>query len=215
MIGVLSIVNNMKAQENFYEDKDTKINLLQVKKIYPRVSYYATFSSDSLGEIHKLFSTTLNEKEISNIHHFLSLAKEKEFYNVEITAYMMLDDTKVELYKSKTYTKFAKNYSINPYLLDTLRIYGLDDFQYKSLLKIKDKTYTSKEKFLEDVVSYARIKRSDWSEKNIPILGLGEKGAKFMNGIEELDGENLLDNAAIAEIVKGLRSSYEKYIGIK
>jgi len=210
-----NLVNQEKHSSNFFEYQDTKINLLQVKKVHPRVSYYATLSSDSIYDINKIYSTTLNTKEIKNIEKFLKLSKSSEFYNIEIRAFMMFDDQEIELFKSKNYTKFAKTYSINPYLLETLKIYGLDDFQYKNLLKIKDKKYTSKEKFIEDVLSFARMKRSNWSEKNIPILGLGEKGAKFMHNISEDEVENLIDDSKISEILNELNNSQEKYLGIK
>lgn len=214
-IATYSLVGMNKKGGNFYTYKDTKINLLQVKKIHPRVSYYATLSSDSLPEINKLFSTTLNDKEIQNIEKFLKLSQDSEFYNIEIQAFMMFDDQKIELYKSPTYTKYARKYSVNPYLLETLKIYGLDDFQYANLLKIKDKIYTSKEKFLEDVLTYARLKHSHWSEKNIPILGLGEKAAKFMHNVDTNEKENLLDVKGISEILHGLKEANEKYLGIK
>ena len=210
-VGVYDIVK----KTNFYEYKNSKINLLQVKKINSRVSYYATLAEDKTEDINKKFSTTLNRGEIENIKSFLIAAKNSNFYNIEIVAFMMLDEIRVELYKSDKFIKYAGQYSVNDYLLKTLENYGVDDFQYNNLLTIKDKVYTDKDKFVNDVVTYAKLKKGSWSQENIPKLGLGKKGVKFMDdSINEIKEKHLTDED-IKIIILNLEKALNTYEEIR
>lgn len=203
------------SKSSFYEYRGVKVNLAQVHKIEPRVSYYATLSSDSYEQINKQYSTKLDMNEIQNIKNFLTMAPQSDFYNIEISAYMMFDDEKIELYHSQQYIKLSKEYSVNEYLLETLQAYGIDDFQYKNLLKIKDKKYKSRDKFIDDVILYAKLRRGAWSEKEIPRLGLSKKGDKFMQALPEDLEEKLLQEKDIKAIVVGLTRAYSEYLGIQ
>jgi len=218
LILVIIIIVMLDLQDKpsmFYEYKDSKINLTQVKKIEPRVDYIITLKEDKSRDIFRKYSTPLNEKEIKNIEAILSLAQKSEYYNVEIIAYMMLDAQKVDLYHSNRYVKRVSNYSVNENLLDTLSNYGLDDFQYSNLEKLKGVVYEDSIKFLDDVVAYAKLKKSGWSEDNIPTLGLGTDGIKFMKNIPQEVADNNLSNDDIKGIVGSLNNAYSMYTDIK
>lgn len=209
------ILGAIDSKSSFYAYKGVKVNLAQIHKIEPRVSYYITLSSDTYEQINKKYSVKLDMDEIQNIKNFLKMAPQSDFYNIEINAYMMFDDEKIELYHSEHYIKLAKEYSVNEYLLETLRAYGIDDFQYNNLLKIKDKRYKSRDKFIADVILYAKLRRGAWSEKEIPRLGLSKKGDKFMQALPEDLEENLLQEKEIQAIVVGLTRAYSEYLGIQ
>ncbi|MEA3370206.1 MAG: hypothetical protein U9Q40_02575 [Campylobacterota bacterium] len=201
-------------KKNFYEYESSKINLLQVKKVESRVSYYATLAEDTSHDINRKFSTTLNRDELENIKSFLTAAKSSEFYNIEIVAYLLLDDTSVELYKSEKFIKYAGQYSVNEYLLRTLQNYGIDDFQYKSLLSLKGEVFTDKQKFTDAVVNAAKLKQGSWTQENIPKLGLGKKGVKFMKSATEIKEKHLSDED-IEMILSQLEKALETYEGIR
>ena len=214
-VGVFKLVEESNSKTNFYEYKNSKLNLLQVKRITPRVSYYATLAEDKSEDINRKFSTIFHKKEIQNIEKFLTLAKNSEFYNIEIIAYMMFDKKEVELYKSDRFFKYAGQYSVNEYLLETLNNYGIDEFQYKNLLALKGKTYTDKDKFVNDVVMYAKLKKGSWTDENIPKLGLGKNGVKFMNAVSQGIKENHLADEDIKNIIVNLEKALSVYEGIK
>ena len=214
-VGVFRLVEKSGKKANFYEYKNSKINLLQVKRITPRVSYYATLAEDKSEDINRKFSTIFHKKEIENIKEFLEVAKNSEFYNIEIVAYMMFDNKEIELYKSDRYFKYAGQYSVNDYLLETLDNYGIDKFQYKNLSALKGKIYTDKDKFVNDVVMYAKLKKGSWTGENIPKLGLGKNGVKFMNGVSEEIKERHLIDEDIKNIVMNLEKALSIYEEIK
>ncbi len=214
-VGAFKLDDKSESKTNFYEYQNSKINLLQVKHITPRVSYYATLAEDNTEDINRKFSTIFHKEEIHNIKEFLTLAKNSEFYNIEIVAYMMLDDTEVELYKSDRYFKYAGQYSVNDYLLETLDNYGIDKFQYKNLSALKGKIYTDRNKFVDDVVMYAKLKKGSWTDENIPKLGLGKNGIKFMNGVSNEIKENHLRDEDINNIISSLEKALSVYEEIK
>ena len=214
-VGVYKLVEKDNSKTNFYEYKNSKINLLQVKKITPRVSYYATLAEDKTEDINRKFSTMFHKEEIQNIKKFLELAKNSEFYNIEITVFMMFDNREVELYKSNRFFKYAAQYSVNDYLLETLNNYGIDEFQFKNLSAQKGKVYTDKEKFVNDVVMYAKLKKGSWTDENIPKLGLGKKGVKFMNGVTQEIKEYHLQDEDINNIISNLEKALSAYEEIK
>ena len=214
-IGVFKLVDKDKSKTTFYEYKNSKINLLLVKRITPRVRYYATLAEDKTEDINRKYSTIFHQKEIHNIKEFLELAKKSEFYNIEIVAYMMFDNKEIELYKSDKFFKYAGEYSVNDYLLQTLDNYGIDEFQYKNLSALKGEVYTNKEKFVDDVIMYAKLKKGSWIDENIPRLGLGENGVKFMNGVTEELKENHLTDEDINNIISNLEKALDVYEEIK
>lgn len=209
----LSVINDRESK--FYEYKHMKINLAQVKIIRPRIDYIITYKEDDNVDIFRKYSTTLNTKEIENIKGFLELASKSEFYNVEIMIYMMFDKQKVELYHSEHFLKHPETYSVNEDLLSRLSAYGLDGLQYNNLLKLKDIVYQDVNKFFDDVVSYAKLKKSNWSKENIPKLGLGANANKFMKNVDlELAQKNLTAED-IESISHKMQESYDIYLGIK
>lgn len=210
-----NIYNLLNNKSSFYEHNNQKINLLQVKNISSRVSYYATLPSDAYSDINKQYNTTLSETEITNIEKILILATKSEFYNIQLTVYLNLDDASIQLYKSPKYLKFPKKYSITPHMLDTLKTYGIDDFQYKSLQKLQNKTYVDKNKFVDDVITYGRLKRNSWSENNIPLFGLGKNAQRFMQTLQENEKENIIKKEDIKNIITELHTARNKYLGIK
>ena len=214
-VGVFKLNEKSQSKTNFYEYKNSKINLLQVKRITPRVSYYATLAEDKTEDINRKFSTIFHKKEIHNIKEFLELAKNSKFYNIEIVAYMMFDDIEVQLYKSESFFKYAGQYSVNDYLLETLHNYGIDEFQYKNLSALKGKMYTDEKKFVDDVVMYAKLKKGSWTDENIPKLGLGQNGVKFMDGVSQEIKENHLRNEDIQNIILNLQNALNIYEEIR
>lgn len=213
-IGVNKLILIQK-EAKFYEYNDSKINITQVKKVIPKMDYIITFKENNNIDVFRKYSKSLNEDEIARVKKLLSLAKKSEFYNVEIIAYMMLDDEKVVLYHSGHYLKHPTTYSVNEDLLSKLSAYGLDDFQYENLSKIKDVVYEDVNKFFDDVVDYAKIRRSNWSKENIPQLGLGANANKFMSRVDKKAEENPLGDEDIEPIIEELNSAYSHYLGIE
>ena len=215
IVGVTKLGNFEKHESKFYEYNNMKINLAQVKVIRARVDYIITYKEDDNMNIFRKYSTSLNAGEIDNIKGFLSLSQKSEFYNVEVETYMLFDKKKVVLYHSPHFLKHATTYSVNENLLSQLRAYGLDSFQYKNLEKIKDVVYNDVNKFFDDVISYAKLKKSNWSEKNIPKLGLGSNANKFMQNVDMSLPQKSLSDEDIKTIVLKMQESYKVYDGIK
>ncbi len=211
---VLITTTAEKKDRFFFEYKNTKINLNQVKKIVPKVDYIITYKEDNSTDVFRKHSTLLNEKEIKNIEAALKMAIKSDFYNVEVLSYMMLDNEKVVLSHSSQYLKKATHYSVNDNLLQELRKYGLDDYQYKNLLQLKDKVYEDSQTFFNDVISYAKLRKMRWVEENIPQLGLQPNGAKFMQILADDAVENEITEKDIQTIIKDLQNSYAVYVGI-
>jgi len=203
---VSNIYSLLENKSNFYEYNNTKINLLQVKKISTKVTY-----SDS----NKHYNAILSEKEIMNIEKFLLQTSKKKFYNIQLSIFFNFDNQVIQLYQSPRYLKLPKIYTINPYMLETLKSYGLDDFQYKSLQKLQDKEYKDKKKFADDVITFARLKRNAWSENYIPLLGLGKDAHRFMQNIQENAKEHKMKVEDINIIMLELHKARNKYLGIK
>lgn len=203
-----------KKESQFFEYKNTKINLNQVKKITPKVDYIITYKEDNSTDIFRKYSTLLNEKEIKNIEAALKMAIKSDFYNVEVLSYMMLDSEKVILSHSSQYLKKATHYSVNDNLLQELRKYGLDDYQYKNLSQLKDKVYDDSQTFFNDVLNYAKLRKMRWVEENIPQLGLQPNGAKFMRILADDAVEKEITEQDIQTIIKDLQNSYAVYVGM-
>lgn len=215
LIAGLFCLKNINAKvTNFYEYENKKINLAQVKLIQPRIDYIVTLSQDKEKDMHRVYSTSLNDEEISKIEKFLELSKHSDFYDIKIYAYMMLDNQKVDLFESKRYIKLPSKYVISQHMLDVLKTYGLDNLQYKNLFKYKSKKFIKKDEFVDFVIDRAKLKRSDWLVAKIISLGLGYKEKVFMSKIAIDETEHLLDDNE-EEIIDSLKSAYGKYLGIK
>ena len=216
LIVITSKLINMESEESqFYEYKNSKINLKQVKKIIPRLEYIITYKEDDNIDVFRKYTTPLNPKEIKNVENFLYLAQKSEFYNVEVISFMLFDDEKIPLYHSQRFLKSPANYSVNENMLSKLSSYGLDDMQYENLKQLKKKVYNDANVFFEDVISYAKIKRSEWSQENIPKLGLGLNAEKFLSTLSDGVEQRELTKKEILEIVKELKKSYKQYDGIE
>jgi len=215
IVGVNKLINIEKHEAKFYEYNNMKVNLAQVKVVRARVDYIITYKEDNNIDIFRKYSTSLNAQELENIKGFLELAKKSEFYNVEIETYMLFDKQKIALYHSPHFLKHATTYSVNENLLSQLSAYGLDGFQYKNLTKIKDVVYDDVNKFFDDVISYAKLKKSNWSQENIPRLGLGSNANKFMRNVNMQVAQKSMSDEDIKAIIKEMQESYEVYAGIK
>jgi len=216
LIVITSKLINMESEESqFYEYKNSKINLKQVKKIIPRLEYIITYKEDDNIDVFRKYTTPLNPKEIKNVESFLYLAQKSEFYNVEVISFMLFDDEKIPLYHSQRFLKSPANYSVNENMLSKLSSYGLDDMQYENLKQLKKKVYNDANVFFEDVISYAKIKRSEWSQENIPKLGLGLNAEKFLSTLSDGVEQRELTKKEILDIVKELKKSYKQYDGIE
>jgi len=215
IIGLTKLVNIEKYESKFYEHNNMKINLAQVKVIRARVDYIITYKEDNNIDIFRKYSTSLNAQEIENIKGFLSLSQKSEFYNVEVETYMLFDKQRVVLYHSPRFLKHATTYSVNENLLSKLSTYGLDGFQYKNLTKIKDIVYDDVNKFFDDVISYAKLKKSNWSQENIPKLGLGLNANKFMQNVDMSIPQKSMSDEDLKAILSNMKESYEVYAGIK
>jgi len=216
---VLFIANTLdginKNTKKFYAYDKGKINLQQVKKIHPRVEYYATLSQDKNLDLYKKYSTHFDIDEIDNINSFLATTHNSKFYNIEITAFLLFDNERVNIYRSKRYLKLPSNYTVSDYMLNILKMYGVDDYQYAQLEKLKGQLLASKKEFTAKIVSVAKLNNNDWVVKNVPILGLGEKAAKFLKEIDQEAQENLLSDDEIKTLIEDLKSAYSKYTEIK
>ena len=213
--GVNRLLSIDNKSTNFYSYENVKINLKQVKSMNLRVDYIITYKEDDTKDIFHKYSTSLDENEIKNIHKFLEEASESEYYNIEMVSYMLFDQQKVELFHSTRYLKLPSNYSVNENLLARLESYGLDDFQYKNLLKLKGKVYTDRAKFYEDVISFAKLKDSQWAKDNIVSLGVDANTAKFLSYLKPEDSENLIIDKEIEKSISELTQAYESYEAIE
>lgn len=214
IVGVTKFISIEKNESNFYEYKNMKINLEQVKMVEAKVDYIITYKEDDNIDIFRKYSTPLNSNEIANIEGFLSLAKTSEFYNVEIVTYMLFDKQKIELYHSPRFLKHATTYTVNENLLSQLSVYGLDEFQYKNLTKIKNVVYDDANKFFNDVLAYAKLKNSNWSQEHIPKLGLSANANKFMSSVDMKVEQKSLNDENIKAIINNMKESYGTYNGI-
>lgn len=215
IIGVNKLIYIEKNESKFYEYNNMKINLAQVKVVRARVDYIITYKEDDNIDIFRKYSTSLNAQELENIKGFLTLAKKSEFYNIEIETYMLFDKQKIALYRSPHFLKHATTYSVNADLLSQLSAYGLDSFQYENLTKIKDVVYDDVNKFFDDVVSYAKLKKSSWSQENIPRLGRGSNANRFMKNVDMQVVEKSINDEDIQTIIVNMQDSYDVYVGIK
>lgn len=215
LITIWSSLETLKSKErHFYELKDKKINLFEVKEIAPRLEYIITTKETEQKEIFKRVTLPLNAESIQRVEELLSQAMQSEFYNIELAASMLFDRESVELFHSERYLRRASSFSVDESMLQRLHSYGLDDFQYKNLSKLKDKVYEDKESFLEEVISYAKLKKGEWLESEIPLLGLDARGAHFMKNLEADAPNNTLTQESIKSIVAELEKAYSEYKSI-
>jgi len=215
IIGVIKLISIDDKASNFYEYKSTKINLKQIKQITPRLDYIISYKEDEEKDIFHKYSTSLNKKEINNLETFLIQASSSEYYNVEIVAYMMLDSFKVELFHSKKYMKKPHTYVVSKELLSTLSKNGLDKFQYENLKEIEGKSYDNLESFFDDVIAYAKLRRSEWSKRVIPELGMGTKANKFLSYVDPKTEEKVLEPQDIKNIMQNLKEAFDVYDGLQ
>ena len=221
MIFFLSLFALNQMQEikslltRFYEYDGKKINLTQVKLIEPRVDYIISYDDASDLDTFYRHSEQINEKEIATLEKILQKAQQSDFYEIRFLVYLLFDDTKIVLYKSPLFFKTVHRYSVNENMLRVLKNYGIDAFQYKGIASLQGNIYTDKEKFVDDVVRLGKLKKSAWSQKNIPLLGMGEKAAAFMRHVESYEHENLLQDKDIKAIIKALRDAYQTYMSIQ
>ncbi|MCX6053035.1 MAG: hypothetical protein NTZ60_11085 [Campylobacterales bacterium] len=200
---------------NFYEHDNKKINLAQIKYINSRVDYIATLSQDKSEDMNRKYSTHFDINEISKIEKILEISKKSDFYDIKIDAYMMFDNEKINLFQSKRYVKLPTNFKVNPHMLGTLKTYGIDDYQYQNLLKLQDQSFTNREDFVNTVIDRAKLKKNDWLVTNIALLGVGQKESDFLKNIDSTTAETILDKSEISTVIDSLKSSYDKYSGIK
>lgn len=200
---------------NFYEHDNKKINLAQIKYINSRVDYIATLSQDKSEDMNRKYSTHFDINEISKIEKILEISKKSDFYDIKIDAYMMFDNEKINLFQSKRYVKLPTNFKVNPHMLSTLKTYGIDDYQYQNLLKLQDQSFTNREDFVNTVIDRAKLKKNDWLVTNIALLGVGQKESDFLKNIDSTTTETILDKSEISTVIDSLKSSYDKYSGIK
>lgn len=200
---------------NFYEHDNKKINLAQIKYINSRVDYIATLSQDKSEDMNRKYSTHFDINEISKIEKILEISKKSDFYDIKIDAYMMFDNEKINLFQSKRYVKLPTNFKVNPHMLSTLKTYGIDDYQYQNLLKLQDQSFTNREDFVNTVIDRAKLKKNDWLVTNIALLGVGQKESDFLKNIDSTTAETILDKSEISTVIDSLKSSYDKYSGIK
>jgi len=201
--------------ERFYEYDGKKINLTQVKVIEPRVDYIISYEDAEDFDTFYRHSKQINDREITLLKKLLKEAQKSDFYEVQVLVYFLFDDQKIFLYRSPHYLKTIHTYSVNDHLLGVLKNYGIDDFQYQSIARIKGEIYTDKEKFIDDVVHLGKLKKSAWVQKNIPLLGMGKKGDAFMRKREVGEDEKILTDEQREAIVEAVEKAYSIYLGIK
>jgi hypothetical protein len=180
-----------------------------------KVDYIITYKEDSEKDIFSKYTTSLDENEIQNIHTFLENVSQSDYYNVEIVSYMLFDEKRLELFHSPRYLKLPSSYKVNKELLSTLQEYGVDDFQYKNLLKIEDKIYTDRTSFYKDVISFAKLKESQWLRNNIIRLGVDSKTAEFLENVDFKESEKLIGEKEIKESMSHLLDAYKSYEAIE
>lgn len=200
---------------NFYEYENKKINLAGVKLIQPRVDYVVTLSKDKSEDMNRKYSTKFDLQEVAKLEEFLLLCQESDFYDIKISAYMLFDNEKINLFESKRYVKLPAHYKVNSHMLSTLQTYGIDEYQYQSLVKLTDQVFKSKEEFVNTIIDRAKLKRSDWLTTNIAMLGVGQKEGDFLKNIDSATTEFLITDDDIEEILGALKGAYDNYLGIK
>ena len=127
----------------------------------------------------------------------------------------MFDNEKINLFQSKRYIKLPTNFKVNSHMLNTLKTYGIDDYQYQNLLKLQEQSFTNREDFVNTVIDRAKLKKNDWLITNIALLGVGQKESDFLKNIDSNATQMLLDKNEISTVIDSLKSSYDKYAEIK
>ena len=215
LVGLLSLKAINAKLINFYEYDNKKINLAQIKYINSRVDYIATLSQDKSEDMNRKYSTHFDMNEISKIEKILEISKKNDFYDIKIDAYIMFDNEKINLFQSKRYIKLPTNFKVNSHMLNTLKTYGIDDYQYQNLLKLQEQSFTNREDFVNTVIDRAKLKKNDWLITNIALLGVGQKESDFLKNIDSNATQMLLDKNEISTVIDSLKSSYDKYAEIK
>jgi hypothetical protein len=215
VLGLFCIKGINAKLSNFYEYENKKINLSSVKNIQVRVDYIASLSQDKSEDIHRKYSTHFTMQEVEKIEKILELSKESDFYDIQISTYMMFDNEKINLFQSKRYIKLPTHFKVNPFLLSTLKTYGIDDYQYQNLSKLQEQVFNNKDEFVNTIIERAKLRRSDWLVANLELLGAGEKESEFLKNMESNATQLLLDDDEIDTIITSLKSAYDNYIGIK
>lgn len=215
VVGLFCLNGISVKLSNFYEYENKKINLAGVEHIQPRIDYVATLSQDKSEEMHHKYSTQFTPQEIVKIEDILNLTKESDFYDIQINTYMMFDNEKINLFQSKRFVKLPAQYKVNPYMLSTLKTYGIDDYQYQNLLKLTEQVFNNKDEFVNTVIERGKLRKSDWLITNIAILGVGQKEGNFIKNIDNNTSQTLLSDDEIEDIVSSLKNSYENYLGIQ
>ncbi len=215
VVGLFFLKSINQKSTNFYEYEKSKINLTNVKYIQERVDYIATLSQDEERELHRKYSTHLNEEEIEKIEKILDLSKTSDFYDIQINAYMLFDNEKVAQFQSKRFTKLPSHYKVTPYMVNKLQGYGLDDYQHQNLTKLQEQLFTNRAEFVNTVIDRTKLRRSDWLVTNITLLGVGQKESQFLKNIDGNATDVLLEESDIKEIVNALKNAHSTYAGIK
>lgn len=199
----------------FYEYEGKKINLIQVKEIEPRVDYMIAYDKSSDLDTFYRHSQQITEKEIASLNEILQKAQKSDFYEIEFLVYLLFDDQKIVLYHSPLFFKAVKHYSVNDNMLQTLKNYGIDEYQHKGIASIKGQVYQDKERFIDDVVHLGKLKKSEWSKKNIPLLGMDQRAAAFTKQLDGNEHEKLLQDEDREKIIQALQRAYQTYMSIQ
>ncbi|MCX6075387.1 MAG: hypothetical protein NTW78_00700 [Campylobacterales bacterium] len=215
IIGLFRLSGIDEKLTNFYQYDNKKINLTAVKFIQPRVDYVATLSQDKDEDFNRKYSTHFDLNEISKIEKFLKLSKQSDFYDIQINAYMMFDNEKINLFQSKRFVKLPSKYKVTPYLIGKLNGYGLDEHQHQNLTKLQEQVFSKKDEFVNTVIERAKLRKSDWLVTNIALMGVGQKESNFLKNIENDTPETLLEKNDIKEIISSLKAVHDNYLGIK
>lgn len=215
IIGLFRLSDIDEKLTNFYQYDNKKINLAAVKYIQPRVDYVATLSQDKDEDFNRKYSTHFDMNEISKIEKFLTLSKESDFYDIQINAYMIFDNEKINLFQSKRFVKLPSKYKVTPYMIGKLNGYGLDEYQHQNLTKLQEQVFSKKDEFVNTVIDRAKLRKSDWLVTNIALLGVGQKESNFLKNIENDTPETLLEKNDVKEIISSLKAAHDNYLGIK
>jgi len=215
VVGLFRLSGIDEKLTNFYQFDNKKINLATVKYVQSRVDYVATLSQDKDEDFNRKYSTHFNLDEISKIEKFLELSKKSDFYDIQINAYMMFDNEKINLFQSKRFVKLPSNYKVTPYMIGKLNAYGLDEHQNQNPTKLQEQVFSKKDEFVNTVIDRAKLRKSDWLVANIAMMGVGQKEGNFLKNIENDTPEILLEKSDIKEIINSLKAAHDNYLGIK
>lgn len=212
ILGIAGCGNESGAK--WYDYGNGKVNLNQVSHIKPNYSYQLTLASDALEDINRNYSEPMTETATDNILSLLTLEEitKQPFYRIQVKSTVHFDMFELTLFQSEEYIKRPSQYQVNDYLLKKVADIGADKPSIDAIAALKGKTYSSQEAFIEALATTNALNMDNyWVANELPVFGLGEAGAQFYKATQDVKKDNLLDEAKLNDLRKGIKDALKNY----